>query len=70
MLERVLHGEAVAATWKGRYVARLVPAPSADWRTEMPEEPRLLAAQTQARGLTIVTRDQIVRQYGFSIFRR
>lgn len=49
VLERALQGEAVAVTWESRDVARLVPAPSADWQKGMPEKPRLLVAPDGAR---------------------
>ncbi|PIU89904.1 MAG: hypothetical protein COY42_23015 [Armatimonadetes bacterium CG_4_10_14_0_8_um_filter_66_14] len=47
-LRIVSDGEPVSVNWKGREVARLMPAPSPDWRDAVRQKPRLLTSPDEA----------------------
>ena len=47
-LATVGEGAVLSVTWKGKEVARLVPAPGRDWRRGMRTRPRLLVPPEQA----------------------
>ena len=47
-LRIVSDGEPVSVNWRGREVARLMPAPSSDWRDSVRQQPRLQTSPEEA----------------------